>query len=311
MLRLLNHVYMPNFYKDQFDLGESFDFTKNYDNFKNMEAVKDFYEMYQNGMLPKHKIFSVFNDVHRDQVIGLFHAFFYAKDFQTFYQVACWARNNINEGMFVYAFTVALIHREDCRGFYIPPPYEIYPNFFINNEIMQRANYFKSFQVASNTPVTDRKFFVSNKDTYDYPDCDDEYKITYFTHDIGLNTYYYYFHTAYPFWMTGSDFNGVFKNTRGEIYYYFHQQLMARYYMERITNDMGEIPTFSWNDPIKTGYKSFLSYFNGMHFASRPDYFILNNYKYNTMIKDMDYAETIIKDAVRYGFIFTVSLITS
>lgn len=34
-----------------------------------------------------------------------------------------------------------------------------------------------------------------------------EQSLSYFTEDIGVNAYWYYFHIHYPFWMDGEEFH--------------------------------------------------------------------------------------------------------
>jgi tyrosinase len=47
----------------------------------------------------------------------------------------------------------------------------------------------------------------------------------------------------------------VEKDRRGEIFYYMHQQVMARYKSERLSNNLGEVDRFSnFRVPIREGY---------------------------------------------------------
>lgn len=129
-----------------------------------------------------------------------------------------------------------------------------------------------------------------------------EQKLSYFTEDIGLNSYYYYYHTDYPFWMGGEEFN-LNKDRRGEYYLYQYQQLLARYYLERLSNDLGEIEEISFLEPIKTGYYPALRYYNGDFFPSRDNYYtVYQEGNYYEVEKVEDY-ERHIRDAIEYGFI--------
>lgn len=74
-----------------------------------------------------------------DQAIALFDLFYYAKDFDTFYKTACVARHWVNEGLFLYSFSVAITHRDDCYGIVLPPIYEIYPYYFYSADTIQEA----------------------------------------------------------------------------------------------------------------------------------------------------------------------------
>lgn len=94
-------------------------------------------------MLPRGQIFSVFQQEQLKQAIALYKLFYYAKDFETFYKTAVWARQYINEGIYVYAISVAIVHREDTQGIVLPAIYEIYPNYFFNSEVIQKVRQYK------------------------------------------------------------------------------------------------------------------------------------------------------------------------
>lgn len=111
------------------------------------------------------------------------------------------------------------------------------------------------------------------------PYFDDEYKLDYFIEDFSLNAYYYYIRQVLPFWLDMKDFN-IPKEFRGNFYYYQHQQLLNRYFLERISNDLGKIEDFDWNKPFYPGYYSTLMYNNGIAMPQRPRYTNVPSYKY-------------------------------
>lgn len=239
---------------------------------------------YRHGFLPKGLIFSVFYEKMRDEAIALFNLFYYAKDFETFYKTAAWARYHLNEGMFTYSFSIAVIHRPDTQGIILPAPYELYPHFFVNSEVIEKMMLLKMQQGLIDDEVA--RYYVVSQEENDFVvysnysgnyawTSNTERRIAYFTEDIGLNTYYYYFHTLFPFWMSNNKFGRIepYTERRGEYYYYFHQQLLARYYLERLTNGMGEIPDFSWRWPVKTGYYPNMIYRTGTPFPQRSNYY--------------------------------------
>ena len=95
--------------------------------------------MYQRGMLPQHKVFSIFYEPHQEQAAVLYKLFYYAEDWNTFYQTAVWARDYVNEKMFMYSLIVALLHRPDTQGMMIPPIYEINPYYFVDEYYIEQA----------------------------------------------------------------------------------------------------------------------------------------------------------------------------
>jgi hypothetical protein len=303
ILQLLQHVHQNDIMLKQYEEAKLWKFDEFL--YKKVEVVREFEYYWKFGrLLPMNEIFSIYNDYHREQAVALFHLFYYAKDFETFYKTLVWARFHVNEGMFIYALTVAVLRRPDTRGIELPAPYEIYPYYFFNTETIQKAQNYKMQGFYNMKKVEDVHTIIipTNYTDYDYYMTTVESKISYFTEDIGLNTYYYYFHADYPFWMTGKNYDLV-RERRGEQYLFVHQQLLARYYLERLSNDIGIIPEFSWYEPIKTGYYPALRYYNGAFFPTRDNYFNTyteRNYYDVDLVKDY---ERRIFDAIDLGFV--------
>ncbi|XP_041982501.1 uncharacterized protein LOC121735665 [Aricia agestis] len=293
---------------EYYKIGHDFSIEEHIDHYTNKKAVEEFLELFKTGFLPKNKPFSVFYERQREEAVALFHLFFYAKDFETFYKTAAFARIYMNEGQFLYAYYIALIHREDTKSLALPAPYEVWPKLFTNLDVWQRV-YRTKMQEGTFTPdfgmdqgvmVEDDRYVIyanySDYTTYH----NDEYKISYFTEDIGLNAYYFYFHAYFPFWMDSQDYVTL-KERRGEVYFYAYQQILARYYLERLANGMGEIPDFSWWEPIKTGYSPYMSYYHS--FVQRPEEFLIPYGKKSEELQLLDtYEKTFIQYLERIHF---------
>jgi hypothetical protein len=41
--------------------------------------------------------------------------------------------------MFLYSFTTAVMHRDDTTDIMLPPPYETYPYFFVDSDVIHKA----------------------------------------------------------------------------------------------------------------------------------------------------------------------------
>ena len=128
-----------------------------------------------------------------------------------------------------------------------------------------------------------------------------EEQLSYFTEDIGLNSLYFYFKHETPFWMNSSQHN-LHKDIRGEVYYYGHKQLLARYYMERLSNGMSEIENFDWRAPIQTAYYPTIVHPNGLPFPQRPTGSYIPTYKYE-YVQEVDEIETRLKMAIDSGYV--------
>jgi len=53
-----------------------------------------------------------------------------------------------------------------------------------------------------------------------------EHRLAYFREDMGINLHHWHWHLIYPF---SGPREVVNKDRRGELFYYMHQQIIARY----------------------------------------------------------------------------------
>lgn len=186
--------------------------------------------------------------------------------------------------MFVYTLSTAVLHRNDCEGMILPPIWEVYPYFFVNSEVIDKAYYYK---MRHGSEKGEHKYYIHANYSGWYHNVNPVQKdLSYFTEDVGLNAYYYYFNMDYPFWLGGEEF-GLQKDRRGELFYWVHKQLLSRYYMERLSHGYGSIPVFDWEEVVKTGYVPSMRYPNGLEFPVRPAY---SHLIYNTHNQGFHYA---------------------
>ncbi|CAK1555811.1 unnamed protein product [Leptosia nina] len=312
MLKLFNHILEPVSYKEIVDIGRNFKIEENIDLFIKQDVVKTFMNYMKFGFLPRGEVFTIHVDRQLKEVVSMFHMLYYAKDFDTFIRTACWMRMYMNEGMFVYAMTIAVRHREDCKGIILPPPYEIYPYYFVRSDVIQKAYLLKMKKGMLDGKLshfygikkTEKGVYIIDENIFDKRVwLNDEDRLRYFTEDIDLNTYYYYFHVDYPFWMKDDFFNSKYMSRRWEMTMYVYQQILARYYLERLSNGMGDITMLSWYKPIRKGYWPWLMMHNGMSFPNRyNDYLIIRDQNIES-IKLIENYESIINEAIIKGFI--------
>lgn len=96
-------------------------------------------QLLKHGMLPRGQVFTMMDKEMHHQAVVLFRVLYSAKTFDVFYNTAVWARFHVNEHMYVYVLSVAVIHRLDTRLMKLPPLYEMMPHLFFNDDVMQRA----------------------------------------------------------------------------------------------------------------------------------------------------------------------------
>ncbi|KAJ8957383.1 hypothetical protein NQ318_004863 [Aromia moschata] len=317
VLLILQNINQPSYYKEYVDIGNTYSVSENKQKYTNQSAVEQFLQQYQYGFLPRGQIFSVFYYNQLKQAIALFRLFYYAQDYQTFYNTAVWARQNLNEGLFLYAYSVAVAHRPDTMQIVLPPIYEVYPYYFVNADAIQQAYKYKQQYGGENVQEGGYNGYTINYNYSGYYlNLHPEQGLSYYLEDVGINSFYYYYNIYYPFWMSSKEFGFQYVN-RGEEYYYLYQQLLARYYLERLSNGYGDTPYFDLNAPFETPYYPSLQYPNGLPFPSRPAYANLNEYYYNygqkwttsgvygyspALIEDY---ERRITDAIDSGYIYS------
>jgi hypothetical protein len=288
-----------------YEIGRNYDIENNIDMYKDKTIVQEFLYWYRQGMLHRDAIYSPYYEEHREEVKILFKLFYYAKDFQTFYKTAAWARLHLNDGVFTSAFSVAVFYRPDCKYMRIPAPYEIYPNLYFDSNVIQEAHRIKMTRGLSTTGVDNYDNYViyaNYSGNYVKPYLDEEYKMDYFMEDYSLNAFYYYLRQVFPFWLDMKEFD-IPKDFRGHFYYFQHQQLFARYSLERISNGLSYVEDFDWNKAFYPGYYSTLTYNNGIAFPQRPRYTNVPFYKYK-YLKEIETLEMRIMNAIDLGYVY-------
>ncbi|CAH0563933.1 unnamed protein product [Brassicogethes aeneus] len=295
VLLLFKYINQPTYYVEHTLILLFWSPKPNKLSFGPSKVFDQFWEHYEyNDLLPKGDIFSVFNYDHLQQVKMLFKMFYHASDFTTFHNFAVWCRQNINEGLFLYTISVAIVHRPDTYGIIIPPIYEIYPFYFFDVGVINEAQKYKQVWDGSVTHTVKANY------SGEYLNLHPEQSMSYFLEDIGLNQYYYYYNLYHPYWMPSEPYS-MQNDRRGEFYFYFYQKIVARFYLERLSNDFGEIKNINWQVPFETPYEPSLRYQNGLEFPSRPKFARLEEYFYNygqtwTWKGKQGYGYTLIND---------------
>lgn len=196
--------------------------------------------------LPRDKSFSLWIPRHAKIAGKLIRLFMEQPKIDDLLAIAAYVRDEINTELFNYALSVALLHRKDTRNVEIPSLIETFPYKFLDPTTLRRAR--ESLSVIPREFAAPITVPVELKDKPD----DDERKLWYFREDVGVNLHHFHWHLVYP--HTGI-LELVAKDRRGELFYYMHEQMMARYNSERICNGMAKVRAFSeFNETLRDGY---------------------------------------------------------
>ncbi|GAB0097069.1 hypothetical protein DMENIID0001_126620 [Sergentomyia squamirostris] len=193
----------------------------------------------------------------------------HTKDFDTVLETAAWLRNLTNEEAFMYELYTFLIHHVD-EEYLLPPPYEVNPYKFFRDDIIRKAHIAK--MLGSNYDnCRNENGPVVKYINYDGPYQDGwEGDLAYFREDIDLNAYYYLFRLSFESSLNEEYFENT---TRGEIFLFEHQQLLARYSLERFSQDFWEVDPISYDDENVVGYYPLMSHANGFPIIPRPYFY--------------------------------------
>ncbi|XP_043659474.1 phenoloxidase 2 [Drosophila teissieri] len=191
--------------------------------------------------------FSLFLPKHRRIAGRLIDIFMNMRSVDDLQSVAVYARDRVNPVLFNYALSVALLHRPDTQGLDLPSFSQTFPDRFIDSQVIRKMRE-ESFvvQPGSRMPITIPRDYTAS-------DLDPEHRLWYFREDLGINLHHWHWHLVYPFEAT--DRSIVAKDRRGELFYYMHQQVIARYNAERFSNNLARVLPFNnLRDPIAEGY---------------------------------------------------------
>uniref|UniRef100_A0A0P6J5U5 Putative hexamerin 2 beta n=1 Tax=Aedes aegypti TaxID=7159 RepID=A0A0P6J5U5_AEDAE len=299
LFEILRNIYQPLEFEEYIPFSKAW--IEDASKYKNFSSVSEFFDLFQDGFLSKGEMFSIYNYWHLKQTQMLFSFFYNSIDWDTYRKNVIWARENTNEGMFIFALTLSVLHRPDLQGLELPAIYELDPYFFFNGDLIHDAMVHRmSDEEYGFYLERERNAAISNYTSKFSTNNFGEGKMAYFTEDIGLNAYYYYYMLEYPYFLGGDEF-GLNKDRRGELFLYMLQQLLARYYLERQSNVLGQIEELSWEFPLKTGYYPMLRYWNGIPFRPRENNYNMRSHdpKKLQLIED---HELRIKHAIDSGF---------
>merc|ERR1712050_723615 len=128
-----------------------------------------------------------------------------------------------------------------------------------------------------------------------------EQRVAYFGEDIGMNVHHVSWHMDFPFWW--KDSYGYNLDRKGELFYWTHHQLSARFDAERLSNNLDQVDELYWDRPIYEGFAPQTSYKYGGEFPSRPDNIRFSDVEGVARIRDVMIWEDRIRDAIAHGYV--------
>ncbi|XP_026730285.1 phenoloxidase subunit 1-like [Trichoplusia ni] len=197
--------------------------------------------------LPFNEQFSVFIPKHQLMATRLIDVFMGMKDLEDLQSICAYCQLRINPYMFNYCLSVAILHRPDTKGMDIPTFVETFPDMFMDPKVFRKAREISNvLGPGERMPLTIPVNFTAS-------DEEPEQRVAYFREDIGVNLHHRHWHLVYPF--DAGDIAIVDKDRRGELFYYMHQQVIARFDIERLCNDLPRVKRyFDFKEPVEEAY---------------------------------------------------------
>ncbi|XP_049840628.1 phenoloxidase 2-like isoform X1 [Schistocerca gregaria] len=196
--------------------------------------------------LSRRENFSPFLPHHRKMASRLVETFLGMRTYEDFLSLSVYCRDRINPYMYTYALSIAMLHRSDTHELPLPPLTEVFPDKYMDGAVFSQAR-----QEANVVSSENRLPIVIPLD-YTASDLEPEHRVAYFREDIGINLLHWQWHLYYPF---SGMMEIVKKDRRGELFYYFHQQIIARYNFERLSNKLARVKRLlNWHEPVEEGY---------------------------------------------------------
>ncbi|EAT34245.1 AAEL013499-PA [Aedes aegypti] len=251
--------------------------------------------------IPRRGGFSLFNQRDRRVAGDLISLFVNQPDPETLMAVAAYTRDRVNPVLFQYALAVAIQHRPDTRELNIPSFLELFPDSFVDPSVFPKLREEGSVVQQENRMVIDipLNFTASERE--------EEQRLAFFREDIGVNLHHWHWHLVYP--GDGPD-AVVRKDRRGELFYYMHQQLIARYNVERFCARLARVrPLNNLRVPIPEGYfPKIIRSLTNRAFPPRPQNQILSDVnrvddQVVFTITDLENWEQRISDSIDAGFV--------
>nr|XP_053627537.1 hemocyanin B chain-like [Cherax quadricarinatus] len=289
---LLDDIYDHLHFSDLKDFSDTFDPEADSSQYTDDGAAAHalIQEIKDHRVLEQHHWFSLFNTRQREEALLLFDVLMHCKTWSCFVHNAAYFRERLNEGEFAYALYVAVIHSDLGQGIVLPPLYEVTPHLFTNSEVINKAYTAKMTQTPGKFEM---KFTGTKKNK--------EQRVAYFGEDIGLNIHHVTWHMDFPFWW--KDSYGYHLDRKGELFFWAHHQLTARFDAERLSNHLDVVDELHWDDVIHEGFAPHTNYKYGGEFPARPDDVHFEDVDGVANVRDMVILESRIRDAIAHGYI--------
>ncbi|XP_063875288.1 phenoloxidase 3-like [Scylla paramamosain] len=247
--------------------------------------------------IPRGTIFSIFVESHRLAAKELCDYFIEASSVKELGQRVEEVRGFVNEKLFIFALSFVIIRKPEMRHLHLPSIVEIFPSMFVP------VTTVSEMEQEAKKSIPDQEIVVTEygpefSSTHLKP----EHRVAYWREDFGINSHHWHWHLVYPVGL------GVTRDRKGELFFYMHQQMLARYDMDRLSVGLNRVQKLSnWRIPIPDGYFPKLTINNaGQTWGSRQDNTLMQDSSRDdvrSQVSDLEQWHSRIMDAIHQGYL--------
>jgi len=214
-------------------------------------------------------------------------------------------RDQLNETLMVYALSFVLTRNKTFRGLRVPSVLESFPNRFIDSNVLDRVRTMVNRENMNRNANQTEAIVINYDQDFSGRRTRAEGRVAYWREDYGLNAHHWHWHIVYPSELLPAD---QAPDRKGELFYYMHQQIVARYDMERLSVGLPRVVKLDdFRAPIPEGYFPKLSFDtaeanvnrlpvpgvhpNATHWGTRQDNTVLGNYTRLNLFIPVDLTE--------------------
>ncbi|XP_045134884.1 phenoloxidase 3-like isoform X2 [Portunus trituberculatus] len=246
--------------------------------------------------IPRGTVFSIFVKSHRLAAKELCDYFMEASSVKELEEMVEEVQGLVNEKLFIFAISFVITRKPEMRHLRLPSIVEIFPSMFVPVTTLSEMEHEAKKSTPDQIVVT--KYGPEFSSTHLKP----EHRVAYWHEDYGINSHHWHWHLVYPV-----DF-GVKKDRKGELFFYMHQQMLARYDMDRLSVGLNRVQKLSnWRIPIPDGYFPKLTINNsGQTWGSRQDNTLMQDssrVEVRSKVSDLEQWHSRIMEAIHQGYL--------
>ncbi|XP_063586254.1 hemocyanin D chain-like [Penaeus indicus] len=195
-----------------------------------------------------------------------------ARHLYELFKTAILIRDHVNRSIYLAALYHAFYERKDLNPGALPPLETLLPDRFVPADVINKA---KKLAKSAILHKEKREIIVHwHINETGIGTRSPEHRVAYWREDMHLNNMHWHWHLSNPYNIEPGS-----RDRRGELFYYMHHNLVARYNMERLSVNLKPvIPFEDWHLSLLDGYFPHITTGNGYDWADRQD---------NTFFKDV------------------------